>query len=81
MTLMYIIWAAGLAWLAVQVPKVIEWEEPMQDHGTCKFNHGVVCDHTDRKKCKRCGWNPKEDRRRREEIREERQKCLKSCAK
>lgn len=39
----------------------------MKSPKECKFNCGVICaDGPER--CRRCGWNPAEDKRRREWI-------------
>ena len=39
--------------------------------GRCIFRpKGVVCFETDMKVCAKCGWNPEEEERRKEKIKE-----------
>lgn len=40
--------------------------------GVCKFQEVIEC--TDRRRCEKCGWNPRVDKQRKVRIHEERSK-------
>lgn len=41
---------------------------PYNTTDSCKYNRGVMCDDDEKRDCKCCGWNPKVEQARRNEI-------------